>query len=78
MRILATDLDKIKLDNGNSFYEDDPDTIIHFRLLPWRSNFKKCTALKKKITEQLMPIAWHSRKWWHFCMTEDEKKKYKK
>ena len=33
IHILATDLDKIKLDNGNSFYEDDPDTIIHFRLL---------------------------------------------
>ena len=25
-----------------------------------------------------MPIVWHPRKWWHFCMTEDEKKKKKK
>ena len=25
-----------------------------------------------------MPIAWHPRKWWHFCMTEDEKKKLEK
>ena len=24
-----------------------------------------------------MPIVWHPRKWWHFCMTEDEKKKKK-
>ena len=28
-QILAEDLDKIKLDNNNNFYEDDPDTIIH-------------------------------------------------
>ena len=26
--ILAADLHKIKLDNDNNFYEDDPDTII--------------------------------------------------
>ena len=25
-----------------------------------------------------MPIVWHPRKWWHFCMTEDEKKKKKR
>ena len=22
--------------------------------------------------EELMPIAWHSRKWWNFYMSEDE------
>ena len=21
-----------------------------------------------------MPIVWHSRRWWNFCMSEDEKK----
>ena len=42
--ILAADLEKIKLDN---FYEDDPDTIIHVRLLAWCSNFKKRKTLKK-------------------------------
>ena len=25
-----------------------------------------------------MPIVWHPRKWWHFCMTEDEKKEKRK
>ena len=29
---------------------------------------------KKKITEKLMPIEWHSKTWWNFCMSEDEKK----
>ena len=45
--ILAADLDKINLDNDNNFDEDDPDTIIHVRLLDWRSKFKKHKTLKK-------------------------------
>ena len=24
-----------------------------------------------------MLIAWHSKRWWHFCMSEDEKKEIK-
>ena len=24
-----------------------------------------------------MPIAWHTKKWWNFCMSENEKKKKK-
>ena len=38
--ILALDLDK-----GNSFDEDDPDTIIHVRLLAWCNKFEKHKAL---------------------------------
>ena len=34
--ILGVDLDKINLDDNNNFYEDDPDAIIHVRLLAWR------------------------------------------
>ena len=22
-----------------------------------------------------MPVAWHPKRWWNFCMLEDEKKK---
>ena len=43
--ILTVDLDKINLDNNNNFDEDDPDTIIHVRLLACHSKFKKRTAL---------------------------------
>ena len=46
--ILAADLDEINLCNDNSFDEDDSDTIIHIRLLAWRSKFKKYKALKTR------------------------------
>ena len=40
-QILVVDLDKINL-------EDDPDTIIHLRLLAWHSKSKKNKTLKKR------------------------------
>ena len=40
----AVDLDKINLDNDNNFYENNPDTIIHVRLL---------------LSKELIPIVWH-------------------
>ena len=46
MGILGVDLDKINLDDDNSFYEDDPGTIIHVRLLAWHNTFKECKGLK--------------------------------
>ena len=36
------------------------------------ANIKKSKELKKKMREELMPIAWHSRRWWNFYMSEDE------
>ena len=45
---LDLDLHKIKLDNDNSFYEGNADTITHVRLSTWRSDFEKCKALKKR------------------------------
>ena len=38
--ILALDLDE-----DNSFDEDDPDTVIHVRLLAWCNKFEKHKAL---------------------------------
>ena len=49
--IIPVDLDKINLDNDNNIGEDDPNTIIHVRLLAWRSKFEKCRALKKNISK---------------------------
>ena len=40
-RYIVVDLEKINLDNDNNFDEDDTDTIIHVRLLVWRSKFEK-------------------------------------
>ena len=65
-------INNVNLDNN--FDEDDPDTIILIRLLAWHSKFKKCKALKKKISEKLMLIAWHPKRWLNFCMSEDEER----
>ena len=61
MGILNIDLNNTNLDNN--FDEDDPDTIILIRLLFWHIKFKKRKALKKKISEELMPIARHPKRW---------------
>ena len=42
---------------NNNFDEDDPDTIILIRLLASHIEFEKHKALKKMISEGLMPIA---------------------
>ena len=52
MGILAVDLDKIILDDDN-LDEDGPD-------LAWCSNFQKRKALNKDISEELVPVLWHS------------------
>ena len=36
--------------------------------------FEKQKAFYKKISEELLPIAWHPKIWWNFCMSEDAKK----
>ena len=60
MGILNIDLN-INLDNN--FDEDDADTVLLIRLLVWLIKFeKKHKALKEKISE-LMPIAWHLKRW---------------
>ena len=45
MDILDIDLNYINLDNN--FAEDDPDAIIHVRLLTWHIRFQNCKAPKK-------------------------------
>ena len=57
MGILSVKLNNINLDNN--FDEDHPDTIILIRFLTLYIKFKKRKALKNKISEELMPIAWH-------------------
>ena len=37
------------------------------------TKFEKCKAPKKELNEELMPVAWHSNRWWNWCMLEDEK-----
>ena len=55
MGFLNIDLNNINLDNN--FDEDESDTIIFIRHLAWCNKFYKRKELKKKISEELMPIA---------------------
>ena len=73
MSILSVDLNNINLDDVN-FYDDDPENIIHVRLMAWRSRFKQPKAIKKEINKELIPVAWHPTRSWDLCMSEDEKK----
>ena len=31
-----------------------------------------------KVKEDLLPIAWHPSRWWHWCVPNDEKKETEK
>ena len=42
--------------------------------MAWHIKFEKRKALKKNINEELIPTAWHPKRWWNFCMSEGEKK----
>ena len=66
MGILNIDLNNVNLDDTN-YNEDDPETIIHLRLLFWHIKFEK----RKPLNEELMLVELHPRRWWNFCMSED-------
>ena len=72
MGILNIDLNDINLDNN--FDEDYLDTIIHIRLWAWYFKAEKRKALNKESNEELMSIVWHPKRWWNFCVSEDEEK----
>ena len=61
--IFSVDLNSISLDDTN-YEEDDPETFIHVRLLVWRIIFEKHKALKKELSEELMLVTWHLKRWW--------------
>ena len=65
MGILNIDLNNINVNDTNY---DDPNTIIHVRLLAWHIKFEKSKALKKGFNEGLMAIAWHPKRWWNFYL----------
>ena len=73
MGILSENHKNVKL--NNNFDEDDPDTITLIRLLARHSKFKKRKVLKKKISEELMPIAWHTKDGGSFACQDMRKKK---
>ena len=36
--------------------------------------FEKRKALRKKISEEIIPIAGDPKRWWNFCVSKDKKK----
>ena len=76
MGILSIYFNNIDFDDTN-YDEDDPETIIHIILLAWHIKFEKRKALNKELNEELMLVEWHPRRWWNFCMSEDEEEKKK-
>ena len=40
----------------------------------WYNKFTQLKAFKEKISKELMPVAWHSTRWWDRCLPGDKKK----
>ena len=71
MGILNLALNNINLDdNFDDYFE------LLFTSDSWlgKLNLKSAKNVKKYINEELMPIVTYPKKWWKFCMSEDEKK----
>ena len=73
MGLANVDLNNISLDNDN-FDDNDPKIIIHIRLMAQCNEYKQSKACKKEIGKTLMPVARNPKKWWDWCMSEDESK----
>ena len=54
-------------------WHDDDDFYGDNEIIDWYNGYQKCKAQKSKIKEELMSIAWHSSRWWDWCVPEDEK-----
>ena len=65
MDLNIIDLNNIILDDAD-FHEDDPETIIHVRLITWCNRYKQLKACKKEIKkkkELLLAVGYPARLW---------------
>ena len=65
MDLNIIDLNNINLDDDD-FHEDDPETIIHVRLIAWCNRYKQHKACKKEIKkkkELLLAVGYPARLW---------------
>ena len=51
--------------------------MIQINFLEWYDGYQKRKVHKISIKEELLPIAWHTSRYWDWCMSEDEKNKQK-
>lgn len=42
--------------------------------MAWRNKLKSYKTLKKDISKELLPVAWHRTGCWNCCMSENEKR----
>ena len=64
--------------DGDEYCDDDDDDDDDDELIKWYEDYQKRRAHKARIEKELMPIAWHTSRWWSWCIPEDEKKGTKK
>ena len=74
MDILSVDLNNININIDVNFEDDDSETIIYVRLMAWCNILKQHKAIKKDISNEIMHVACHPKRWWDWCLIEDKKK----
>ena len=55
------------LDYSRKYFRDMIEDKLGF--------IKRFRVLNKDLKLELMPVAWHPDRWWHWCVDEEEKKK---
>ena len=67
------DLNNLSHDDNNFDY-DDPETIIHVRLLLGVIDISNTRHVKKKISKESMPVAWYPDSGIEICQKMKKKK----
>ena len=75
MGFVGGGLNNVSLINDDKFdYDDNPETIIHVRLMAWCKRYKQIKTCKKEINKELMLVAWYPLRWWEWCMSKNKKR----
>ena len=62
MGLVNVYLNNVSFDDIN-FNDNDPETIIHVRIMTSCNQYKQCKAWKKDISKELMSVPWHLTRW---------------
>ena len=52
---------QLKIWHDDDYYNDG------YELIDWYKDCQKRKSQKAQIKKELMPIAWHSSRWWNWC-----------
>ena len=58
----------------NRFFVKQVVLVSSLIRIAFLSSILSLKSIYKKVSEKLRPIAWHSKRWWNLCLSEDEKK----